>query len=392
VSPPPDGKNIRNLLTTMISDSSSSRAQTWRELILSPKYVALVILIAQTAAVVLLMRKSQLESRYMTTTAVVCSEVVKIIGGFLMARREQDTKTIIRDIFTDKRDLLMISIPGLLYTLQNNLTYVALNNLSSAVYQLTYQLKVLTTGLLSVILLGKVLSRNKWFSLVLLAFGVGLIQILNQGGEHEAGNALLGLIAVLAACCTSALAGVSLEKMIKGTPKSVWTRSIQVAIWGLLLSTIGAFIQDGDQIMEKGFFYDYTGVVWLVVLVQAVGGMVVAAVMKYADNILKCFANATSIVLIIVFEGGHGLSFLPGTTLVILASTIYGLDRNPVEMLKPYVGSWFNVNFSKKKDGYVGITVNHSSMDRRNTKSSNESDLSRELATLVGNTGGEDDV
>ena len=36
---------------------------------------------------------------------------------------------------------------------------------------------------------------------------------------------------------------------------------------------------------------------------QAVGGLVVAAVLKYADNILKCFGNALSIASRRVFRG-----------------------------------------------------------------------------------------
>lgn len=41
---------------------------------------------------------------------------------------------------------------------QNNLLFISLSNLSGAVYQVTYQLKILTTAVLSVVILGKVSS------------------------------------------------------------------------------------------------------------------------------------------------------------------------------------------------------------------------------------------
>ena len=43
--------------------------------------------------------------------------------------------------------------------------------------QVTYQLKILTTALFSVVLLGKKLNRIKWLSLVILMFGVTLVQV-----------------------------------------------------------------------------------------------------------------------------------------------------------------------------------------------------------------------
>ncbi len=37
----------------------------------------------------------------------------------------------------------------------------------------------------------------------------------------------------------------------------------------------------------QGFFYGYTPFVWYVVVLNATGGLLVALVIKYADNILK---------------------------------------------------------------------------------------------------------
>ena len=68
-------------------------------------------------------------------------------------------------------------IPSGLYTLQNNLLFIALSNLDAATYQVTYQLKILTTALFSVLMLGKKLDSYKWVSLVILMAGVSFVQV-----------------------------------------------------------------------------------------------------------------------------------------------------------------------------------------------------------------------
>ena len=79
----------------------------------------------------------------------------------------------------------------------------------------------------------------------------------------------------------------------------------------------------------------YTGSVWTVVLLQSVGGLVVAATMKYADNILKGFATSLSIILsgfvswLVLSDLQPGGYFLLGTSLVLLSSALYSQAPKP---------------------------------------------------------------
>ena len=81
------------------------------------------------------------------------------------------------DIFEKPLETLKLLIPAGLYTLQNNLLFVALSNLDAATYQVTYQLKILTTALFSVLMLGRKLDSFKWVSLLILMAGVSLVQV-----------------------------------------------------------------------------------------------------------------------------------------------------------------------------------------------------------------------
>jgi len=177
-----------------------------------------------------------------------------------------------------------------LLQLQNNLQYVAVSNLDAATFQVTYQLKILTTALFSVTLLHRTLSTTKWVSLLLLTCGVALVQLptthpdpvgapkpegffhkhftihkraaaavgaasAHHGGGEEDMNRTLGLIAVFAACMISGLAGVYFEKVLKTSSATLWVRNVQLSFFSLFPALfIGVMWKDGYQVMEKVIF------------------------------------------------------------------------------------------------------------------------------------------
>jgi UDP-sugar transporter A1/2/3 len=117
--------------------------------------------------------------------------------------------------------------------------------------------------------------------------------------EDTAGNTTVGLIAVLAACCTSGFAGVYFEKILKD-PKfkcSVWMRNIQLGLFSTVLGLGGVIYNDYGVVSAGGFFQNYNSMVWVVIALQGLGGLVIAAVIKYADNILKSFGTSLSIIV-----------------------------------------------------------------------------------------------
>lgn len=196
---------------------------------------------------------------------------------------------------------------------------------------MSYQLKILTTALLSVLLLGRKLNCSKWLSLLALTVGVMLIQAPRSESSsiQSPGNPWIGLTAIFGACFTSGFAGVYLEKLMKESDTSLWIRNIQLAILGGVLGFMTCLTADSEKIKKGGFFQGYDGLVWFVVVWNAISGIMVAMVLRYADNILKCFASGMSIILtcFLSFLTGEfypDLLFGIGVFLVILASTVYG--------------------------------------------------------------------
>merc|ERR1712173_511826 len=107
-------------------------------------------------------------------------------------------------------------------------------------------------------------------------------------------NTMLGLSAVLAACCSSGFAGVYFEKVLKTTRTGLWMRNCQLAFFSLLLSPVTVY-SDLEAISEKGFFHasrlDNDGG-----RLTGVFGFMVAMVVKYADSVQKGFATSISIL------------------------------------------------------------------------------------------------
>ncbi|KAG0323378.1 hypothetical protein BGZ99_002795 [Dissophora globulifera] len=352
----------------------------------SMKHLSLVVLLLQNSTLVLMMRYSRVnvdpdQPMYLASTAVVFAELIKLAACFavLVYKTKSFSRTMYivrKDILEQPGEILKMLVPSGLYALQNNLLYIALSNLEAATFQVTYQMKILSTAVFSVIMLNRRLSSQKWFALCLLMVGVTLVQLqnvgsrsstvvvdtkdelvaedevldaavsenvaeatnqLNGGAEEEAGpvqNPFVGLVAVLTSCVSSGVAGCYFEKILKGAEADMWVRNLQLGISGSLFSFLAMFY-DRQKIYEGGLLQGYTPMTWLVVCNQALGGLLVAIVVKYADNILKGFATSLSIIIsgfisVYFFDFEPSLQFQLGTLVVIMSTYLYGRPDSPI--------------------------------------------------------------
>ena len=343
----------------------------------------LVTLAVQNSALTLIMHYSRVSASssriYSAATAVLMNELFKGLISLVIAFIRMDVgsmydltqtsfsagdrgvvvrlRKLWKEIFSP--DCWKLSIPAILYgafssaaaleqalifeplVIQNNLQYVAATNLEAATFQVTYQMKILTTAAFSVILLRKKLSTVQWVSLLFLALGVGIVQI--QAGVHNdaAGsphtpsmNVLKGFVAVAAACFTSGLAGVYFEMVLKNSQADLWVRNVQLSLFSLLPALAPIIVTYGSQ-MANGFgsflpllFQNFGPWAWATVAVQVLGGLLTAMVIKYSDNILKGFATSLSIVIsflasVALFNFQMTSTFLLGSVVVLVATWLY---------------------------------------------------------------------
>ncbi|KAJ2913444.1 hypothetical protein MD484_g6965, partial [Candolleomyces efflorescens] len=219
-------------------------------------------------------------------------------------------------------------------------------------------MKILTTAVFSAILLRKRLSSTQWLSLCFLAIGVGIVQIQagvqahtslgfgTKSGSSSPMNPLKGLSAVTAACFTSGLAGVYFEMMLKNSKTNLWVRNVQLSLFSILpafLPIIFSYRSQATQTPEATFlpnlFANFTPLAWATILVQVLGGLITAVVIKYADNILKGFATSLSIILsfvasVALFHFRVSGTFMLGSSFVLAATYLYNkpVTRTPLQI------------------------------------------------------------
>ncbi|KAK7035287.1 hypothetical protein VNI00_012054 [Paramarasmius palmivorus] len=355
------------------SSSSFSAQPTFCGLPL--KYLSLVTLAVQNAALSIVMHHSRVSTppslAYSPAAAVLLNELLKGTISFLIAlARTPDVAElpwqrmslweslcslpypwtppfwyVCGEIFSP--DCWKLSIPAILYVVQNSLQFVAISNLPVASFQVTYQMKILTTAAFSVLLLRKKLTPAKWLSLFFLAIGVGIVQIQTSSGApskntpvgsaHESAplhihvmSPLKGFAAVTAACFTSGLAGVYFEMVLKNSKADLWVRNVQLSLFSLIPALLPILFSAHPP--TEGFLTrllkNFGPWAWATVAIQVFGGLVTAIVIKYSDNILKGFATSLSIILsflasVVLFNFCITPSFVIGASTVLCATWMY---------------------------------------------------------------------
>jgi UDP-galactose transporter len=277
------------------------------------------------------------QSDWNPQTGVIVQEFIKLVTcGFLLGGN-------IVEVWQSRPELLKTSVPAMLYLVQNNLQYIGVSHLDSSTYAVLYQMKILTTALLSTVLLKKVITCNQWVALLSLTAGVAIVTLAQMGvhkGEDRAASYLYGVGVVVLACFTSGAAGVYFEMILKGSTVSLWARNFQLAVYSIFIGIGGLFLSgEFSTVVEKGFFYGYTWITWLPLANNAFGGLLIAAVIKYADNILKNFSTSLSIIMTAVLSThvfGTTISheFSLGVAFVVYAVFLYGNIIGIVPFLK----------------------------------------------------------
>jgi len=274
---------------------------------------------------------------YIYSVAVLCGELLKIAVCLVyLAFQEPSSLSRLPDfLWKSRKDLApRLTVPAVVYFVQQNLEFLALYHMNAPMFQVLVQMKLLTAAAFSVTLLGRRLTRVQWVSLFILSIGVSLAQMqpkCDTKPEELVATDSTGLFAAVTLVTLSGFAGVYTEKVLKG-PETAEVpfcfMQILLALVSIALGGIAGLCKDYNTIITRGLFYKFNGYTWLVIIISAAGGLLVAATLKYASSIAKGYAVSLAVVLTgvvswLFFATEMSIYFCFGVAIVVSSLVLY---------------------------------------------------------------------
>ena len=232
---------------------------------------------------------------------------------------------------------------ALLYCFNNQLAFSLFRWADAATVTLIKSASSIVSALLLWVLLSRPIAPLQWHAITLQVLGLFIVQY-----DSCKGSALLSIpvyLALFGSLFISSGAGVWNEHVLKTFGISMHVQNICLYSFGVLFNLL-VFVfleQHGGRGLLGSYFHGYNPAAVGVILCQAVLGLVVTAVLKYADTVIRSFATACSISVLyavnITFLGwSANLTYIAGCFVVFISTYLYmalGLQLPPKPAAPP---------------------------------------------------------
>ncbi|NXL49361.1 S35A4 protein, partial [Podilymbus podiceps] len=232
---------------------------------------------------------------FSSTSVVVLVELTKLVFSLLF-------------LLTWNRELLGVAVSwhhvapfalsALLYAANNNLVVHMQLFMDPSTYQVLSNLKVVSTALFYSFFLRQRLSMRKWLALFLLvaagvSYSCGGLQDPGSPSKMQLHITLVGLVLISVYCLISGLSAVYTEAILKTQVLPLSLQNLFLYFFGVLLNLIGYFWSRA----EGGFLEGFSSWVLVIVVSQALNGLIMSVVMKHSSNITRLFVISCSILV-----------------------------------------------------------------------------------------------
>lgn len=218
-------------------------------------------------------------------------EVLKLsISGFMVYYGKEK-------VVFDIRQFLYLLVPGVIYAINNNLTFHVVPIVGVMTFQVLAQGKILVTGIMTVWILKKPLSQLRWIALVILTCGVTIHSVTN---DFSMNIPLTGFLLTLLLVSLSSFAGVFTELCYKSeeVSQSVWFKNAQLYFHGVWMNLLfaGSF---GDEVWIYWKFFDPSFfLVYLTILNQVAIGISMGFLLKFHSSLVKNYIGSVAFTLV----------------------------------------------------------------------------------------------
>ena len=218
-----------------------------------------------------------------------------------------------------------------------------IRHLGASTFQIMKQLNVLSTGIFMYVFLRRSLSWLQWKALIIIAIGCMVTQ-LNSAVEngHVAADttrsSLVGYTLVLVSAYGAG--GVFSEKLLKGpggeqkkaNKVSIHWQNMQLYVFGLVFGLVSLRLDArSGRLVYSDLFHGFNAFAYATVATLAICGLLVSFILKYLDNVAKCFCAALSMLCVALLDSAIKHEAIPmrmvlGILLTALALEQYNLS------------------------------------------------------------------
>lgn len=226
---------------------------------------------------------------------------------------------------------------------------MAYQNLDALTFNVLNQTKTLSAALCTYLVMGKPQSKMQIVALFILFLSAlvmeGIVPV-----DALLGNATLpgstredrfhthhltyGVAPILLASFISGLAGAVAQKNLQTGARNSYQFSMELCVATIFILTGSLLVApDGKMILENGFWHNWTIMTWIPIVTNAMGGVLVGLVTKYAGSVSKGFALIFGMLLSGVvqalIEPDVGVSSGQMVGGVLAAMSLYLHSTNP---------------------------------------------------------------
>lgn len=183
------------------------------------------------------------------------------------------------------------AVPAFMYAILNNLQYIVLLSMDAGTFWVLYNLRILSSGVLSQLIFNRPLGQRKWGALFLLVVGC----VIHQYSEKFTIDRLWPLFLIAVQCLLSSLSGVYNEYLFKKDSsldtnlQNMWLYSLTILFNLLFL----LFKEPKTLFSPTLFFAGYNNFYcFAAIALTAFGGYLTALILKYLSAIMKEYGSA----------------------------------------------------------------------------------------------------
>jgi hypothetical protein len=230
------------------------------------------------------------ETSIPSTQIVLMQEVLKLIfASMVLAWTGKDG---FGSVFRSRRLAVAYLAPATLYAAYNNLSVLGLSLFNPSTYFLLLQFRIVIVGVLSVFVLGRRISTQQWFALVVVMVGTMIKEV---GGNSlwestTSSSSTYGYLIIPIQLLLSACAGILNEYLLKRYPGGD-AQNFFMYFDSIIVNSIVAFVGVGSSAIVKQMNGD--PYVWVpVVITGSTTGIIAGYFLRHLDSIWKAIASA----------------------------------------------------------------------------------------------------